>query len=142
MKIAFLFLANFSLFSNRFQKSCINTTEMIYIFSSSTISSNASAFSSLSVVCLENSLPVEIGECLFWKSLLSSLVGNARAVTVVYKRVEWRNIVNYFVVNMAISDFVFPSTVIPETLSATVNGSWRLVSARIARVIKPCVDRC
>ena len=39
-------------------------------------------------------------------------------------------------------DFVFPSTVILETLSATANGSWRLVSARIAGVIKPCVDRC
>ena len=72
--------------------------------------------------------------------------GNARAVTVVYKWEELRNIINYFVVNMAISYFVFkfPLAVIPETLSATANGSWRWVIARIGGGLnwKPCVDRC
>ena len=56
--------------------------------------------------------------------LLSSLVGNALIVIIVYKRPELRNTINYSIVNMAISDLIFPLTVIPDTLAATARGSW------------------
>ena len=109
---------------------------MIPLINSSTVSSNASAFSSQSASCLENSMPVKIGKSLVLSViLLSSLVGNALVVTVVYKREELKKTINYFIVNMAISDFVFPLTVIPETLAATANGSWRWPIAGIEGVI-------
>lgn len=48
--------------------------------------------------------------------LLSSLIGNTLVIIIVYKRPELRNTINYFIVNMAVSDFVFPLTAIPEPL--------------------------
>lgn len=126
--------------SNRFRTASRNyqvqgTTKMIPFFNSSTISSNASAFSSLSVSCLENSLPVKIGKILVLSViLLSSLVGNALVVIVVLNREELRKTINYFIVNMAISDFVFPLTAIPETLTATASGSWQWPIPGIAGV--------
>lgn len=39
-----------------------------------------------------------------------------------------------FIVNMAISDFVFPLTAIPETLTATASGSWQWPIPGIAGV--------
>lgn len=100
-KLHSLFLANFVSFSNRFQKSGINT-KIVSFFESSKVSSNASALSSLSVLCLESSLPVKIVKVFL--CLLSCLVGNALVVTVVYKHQELRNTITYFIVNMAISD--------------------------------------
>ncbi|KAJ7378240.1 Galanin receptor type 1 [Desmophyllum pertusum] len=67
--------------------------------------------------------------------LLSSLVGNALIVTIVYKRQELRKTINYFIVNMAISDFAFPLTVLPEGLVATATGSWEWPIAGTAGLI-------
>ena len=57
--------------------------------------------------------------------LLSSLIGNTLLITIVFKRPELRNTVNYFIVNMAVSDFVFPLLSIPVRLAAIVSSSWQ-----------------
>jgi len=57
--------------------------------------------------------------------LLSSLIGNTLLITIVFKRPELRNTVNYFIVNMAVSDFVFPLLSIPVRLEAIVSSSWQ-----------------
>ena len=96
-------------------------------FNNSTVYSNATAISAQGVpTCLQNSLPVKIGKIfVFSVILLSSLIGNALIVIIVYKRKELRKTLNYFIVNMAISDFIFPLTTILDTLFATANGSWQ-----------------
>ena len=76
-----------------------------------------------------NSFPVNIVKILLYSIiLLSSLVGNALIITIVRKRKELRNTINYFIVNMAVSDFVFPLTVIPVQLTqiATSSMQWRI----------------
>lgn len=109
---------------------------MIPFINSSKVPGNASAFASESASCLENSFPVKIVKIFVLSViLLSSLVGNVLVVTVVYKREEPRKTINIFIVNMAISDFVFPLIVIPETLAATANGSWRWPIAGIEGAI-------
>ena len=57
--------------------------------------------------------------------LLPSLIGNTLLITIVFKRPELRNTVNYFIVNMAVSDFVFPLLSIPVRLAAIVSSSWQ-----------------
>ncbi|XP_078381546.1 QRFP-like peptide receptor [Oculina patagonica] len=97
-------------------------------FNNSTTYSNESAFYNTQGVptCLENSFPVKIGKTFVLSViLLSSLVGNALIVIIVYKREELRKTINYFIVNMAISDLVFPLTTIPDTVFATAKGSWQ-----------------
>ena len=46
-----------------------------------------------------------------------SLVGNTLIIITVYKRPELKKTMNYFIVNMAFSDFVFPLTAIPASLA-------------------------
>ena len=76
-----------------------------------------------------NSFPVKIFKILLYSFiLLSSLVGNVLIITIVLKLVELRNTINYFIVNMAVSDFVYPLTVIPVQLTqvATSSMQWRI----------------
>ena len=60
--------------------------------------------------------------------LLSSLVGNSLIITIVWKRPELRKTVNYFIVNMAVSDFIFALISIPVRLAeiATSSYQWHL----------------
>ena len=76
-----------------------------------------------------NSFPVNIVKILLYSIiLLSSLVGNALVITIVRKRKELRNTINYFIVNMAVSDLVYLLTVIPVQLTqiATSSMQWRI----------------
>ena len=54
-----------------------------------------------------------------------SLVGNTLIIITVYKRPELKRTVNYFIVNMAVSDFVFPLTAIPVSLTELWSSSWQ-----------------
>ena len=54
-----------------------------------------------------------------------SLVGNTLIIITVYKRPELKKTVNYFIVNMAVSDFVFPLTAIPASLAELLSSSWQ-----------------
>ena len=87
--------------------------------------SNAS-FSQGEETCdfLHNKLPAKMGKILaFSVVLLSSLIGNILIIITVYKRQELRKTINYFIVNMAVSDFVYPLTVIPVDLTETATSS-------------------
>ena len=55
----------------------------------------------------------------------TSLIGNVLITFVVYKREELRRTINYFIVNMALSDCVFSLVGISNVLLATVNSSWQ-----------------
>ena len=72
---------------------------------------------------------VKVTEILvFSVILLSSLVGNSLIITIVWKRPELRKTVNYFIVNMAVSDFLFALMSIPVRLAETATSShqWHL----------------
>ena len=82
----------------------------------STNSSNGS--SSQQCESLDASFLVKIGKLVVFSIiLLSTLVGNTLIIVLVYDRKELRKTVNYFIVNMAVSDFVFPLTTVPVSLA-------------------------
>ena len=76
---------------------------------------------------LHNTPPAKIGKILALSLiLLSSFIGNILIIITVYKRQELRKTINYFIVNMAVSDFVYPLTDIPVELTeiATSSRHW------------------
>ena len=73
----------------------------------------------------EPTFPLNLIQVVFLSVIfVLSLVGNTLIIIVVYKRPELRKTVNHFIVNMAVSDFVFPLTFIPASLGETTAGSW------------------
>ena len=70
--------------------------------------------------------PVKISQMVVLSIIFFfSLVGNTLLIITVYKRKELRKTVNYFIVNMAFSDFVFPLTAIPVSLAELSSSSWQ-----------------
>ncbi|XP_078353550.1 neuropeptide FF receptor 2-like [Oculina patagonica] len=55
--------------------------------------------------------------------LLISLLGNTFIIIIVYKNRDLRKTINYFIVNMAVSDLVFPLIVIPVKITESMTGS-------------------
>ena len=53
-----------------------------------------------------------------------SFVGNTLIIITVYNRPELKKTINYFIVNMAVSDFAFPLAAIPVSL-AEMSSSWQ-----------------
>lgn len=97
------------------------TKEEIDSLSSPGNSSNAS-----SSACdfVENTFAVQICKFVVLAIiLLVGLAGNALIVTIVYKEKELKKTVNFFIVNMAISDFVSSLISIPFSLIAIVSSS-------------------
>ena len=75
-------------------------------------------------VYLHISFPVKISTIIIYSIILfSSLIGNSLIISIVHKREELRNTVNYFIVNMAVSDLIFPLTSLPEHLTQLASGS-------------------
>ena len=73
-----------------------------------------------------NIFPVKISQMVFLSIIFFfSLVGNTLLIITVYKRPELKKTVNYFIVNMAFSDFVFPLTAIPAALAEMLFSSWQ-----------------
>ena len=62
---------------------------------------------------------------IFSITLFLSLFGNTLIIIIVYKCPELKKTVNYFIVNMAVSDFVFPLTTIPVYLAEASNDVWQ-----------------
>ena len=56
--------------------------------------------------------------------LLGSFFGNIFIIIIVYKRRDLRKTINYFIVNMAVSDLLFPLVVIPDQVTQLVTDSW------------------
>ena len=72
----------------------------------------------------KDSFPAQISKILACVILLlSSLVGNILIIMIVHRRPELRKTINFFIVNMAVSDFVFPLTAIPVTITEIATGS-------------------
>ena len=69
--------------------------------------------------------PVKISQMVVLSIIFFSLVGNTLLIITVYKRKELRKTVNYFIVDMAFSDFVFPLTAIPVSLAELSSSSWQ-----------------
>ena len=55
--------------------------------------------------------------------LLGSLCGNISIIIIFYKHRDLHKTVNYFIVNMAVSDLVFPLALLPFRITAVVTGS-------------------
>ena len=69
---------------------------------------------------------VKVTEILvFSVILLSSLVGNSLIIAIVWKSPELRKTVNYFIVNMAVSDSIFALISIPVRLAETATSSYQ-----------------
>ena len=56
--------------------------------------------------------------------LIVSLVGNSLIAIIVYKTQTMRNPINFFIVNMAISDLLFPIFLFPRDLTKLYVDSW------------------
>ena len=62
--------------------------------------------------------------CAFSFILLGSFFGNIFIIIIVYKHRDLRKTMNYFIVNMAVSDLLFPLVVIPDQITKIVTDSW------------------
>ena len=61
---------------------------------------------------------IKLCACCF--ILLGSLIGNILIILIVYKHQELRKTINYFIVNMAVSDRIFPLILIPVQITQLV----------------------
>ena len=61
---------------------------------------------------------------VFCLQLVVSLVGNSFIAIVVYKTKSLRKPINFLIVNVAMSDLLFPIFLIPEELIVLYNGPW------------------
>ena len=85
---------------------------------------------------LDYSFSVTIGLILVFSIILViSLVGNTLILVIVYKREDLRKTTNYFIVNMAVSDFIFPLTVIPTALTQIASSSLQWPIGDVAGLI-------
>ena len=62
---------------------------------------------------------------LYCVNLLGSFLGNIFILIIVYKHRDLRKTINYFIVNMAVSDLLFPLIVIPVNIVELVTESWQ-----------------
>ena len=77
--------------------------------------------------------------------LICSLVGNVLIITVVSLRQELRKTINFFIVNMAVSDLIIPLVSIPFSLAGIATNSLQwpirglpgLISCKISQFLKP-----
>lgn len=93
--------------------------------------------SSLCSRLINNPAAAKMGETVFWSVILIvSLVGNSLIAVLVYKTATLRKPINYLIVNMAMSDFLFPivlfSSRLAEFHSFFIGGS---VDQAICKVV-------
>ena len=63
--------------------------------------------------------------CLYCVGLLASFLGNMFIILIVYKHRDLRKTINYFIVNMALSDLVYPLILLLLKITALVTNSWQ-----------------
>ena len=75
--------------------------------------------------CTSNPIAEKVGMtfayCLIF---IFSLAGNILVGIIVYKKKTMRKPINLFIVNMAMSDLLFPMIVIPEGIQTLITDSW------------------
>jgi len=62
--------------------------------------------------------------CVYCVVLLGSFFGNIFIILIVYKHRDLRKTINYFIVNMTLSDLVFPLILLPLKITEVVTDSW------------------
>ena len=62
--------------------------------------------------------------CAYSCILLGSFFGNIFIIIIVYKNRDLRKTVNYFIVNMAVSDLLLTLSIIPVRITRLMTGSW------------------
>ena len=88
---------------------------------------NETAFSQQnSTQCVFVDSPVErISQlCAYWFFLLGSFFGNTLIVIIVFRHRNLRKTINYFIVNMAVSDLLYSLVVIPVFIVGYQTDSW------------------
>ena len=131
--------------------------------SSINMSTNVNNVSSLrdNIACYfsNDSFPIQIVKISALAIIsLSSLVGNTLILIIIYRRPELKKTINYFIVNMAVSDLVFPLTTMLSYITETASNSlhwpisgttglimyklkWYLQIVSHCFYRKPCLDR-
>ena len=66
--------------------------------------------------------------------IFGSLVGNSLIVIIVYKNKRMRRPINFFIVNMATSDLLYPTFLLPIHLMHLYNDSW-LIDGLLGRAL-------
>ena len=75
--------------------------------------------------CPSNSAAEKIGiTFVYCVIFIVSLAGNTVIGIIVYKTQTMRKPINFFIVNMAMSDLLFPIVVIPSVIQMLYTGSW------------------
>ena len=94
------------------------------------ISQNETALGQQDLPCFYvNSTAEKISKvCAYCFLLLGSFLGNILIISIVYKHRDLRKTINYFIVNMAVSDLILSIVVIPVRIIRLVTGSrhWRI----------------
>ena len=87
---------------------------------------NETALSQQNSTCIFVDSPVErISKlCAYWFILLGSFFGNIVIIIIVFKHRDLRKTINYFIVNMAVSDLLFSLVVIPVYITVLMTDSW------------------
>ena len=67
--------------------------------------------------------------------LMGGFFGNIFIVIIVYKHRDLRKTINYFIVNMAVSDLLFPLIVVPVNILGFMTGSWQW---RVSGILESC----
>ena len=91
--------------------------------------SNESSLGQLNLPCglyVHNSTAERISFIfLYCVNLMGTFFGNIFIVMIVYKNRDLRKTINYFIVNMAVSDLIFPLIVIPVKIIGLATESWK-----------------
>lgn len=102
---------------------------MVSNFSSSLSISSSPTKGTLKCDILEDSLAVQSAQFVALSlTLLISLAGNILILVTSHKRQELRKTTNYFILNMAVSDLLYPLSIIPVRLTEVVSNSrqWQI----------------
>ena len=94
------------------------------IDTSSNVNNTSSLQNNFTCYYSNDSLPIQIVKIIALAvMLLSSLVGNTLILIIVYRRPQLKRTINFFIVNMAVSDLLFPLTTIPFYITETASNS-------------------
>ena len=95
------------------------------LLSSNSTIRNQTAFGQQNSTCISvDSTAERISKlCAYCVILLGSLFGNMFIIIIVHKNRDLRKTINYFIVNMAVSDLLFSLIIIPREITVLVNKS-------------------
>ena len=88
---------------------------------------NTTMNGSQTLSCFNNPTAEKIGKTFFYSSIfLVSLAGNIVIAMIVYKTKPMRKPINFLIVNMAMSDLMYPIFLIPMSIQGVYIDSWMI----------------